>query len=30
VTYFTCISPLLWPWCIYASPNARTGRPWKY
>ena len=20
--------PLLWPWCIYASPNARTGRPW--
>ena len=29
-TYFTCIvfPPLLWPWCIYASPNARTGRPW--
>ena len=27
-TYFMCISPLLWPWCIYASPNARTGRPW--
>ena len=26
-TYFTCISPLLWPWCIYASPNARTGHP---
>jgi len=26
-TYFTCISfPLLWPWCIYASPNARTER----
>ena len=26
-TYFTLIfSPLLWPWCIYASPNARTGR----
>ena len=32
---FTCFlhalrvffSPLLWPWCIYASPNARTGRP---
>ena len=21
------VSPLLWPWCIYASPNARTGRP---
>ncbi len=21
--------PLLWPWCIYASPNARTGRPWS-
>jgi len=20
--------PLLWPWCIYASHNARTGRPW--
>jgi len=19
-------SPLLWPWCIYASYNARTGR----
>ena len=19
--------PLLWQWCIYASPNARTGRP---
>ena len=35
---FTCFlhtlcvsfSPLLWPWCIYASPNARTGRPWRY
>ena len=26
-TYFTCNFPLLWPWCIYASPNARTGRP---
>jgi len=27
---FSCIlfPPLLWPWCIYASPNARTGRPW--
>ena len=21
--------PLLWPWCIYASPNARTGRLWQ-
>jgi len=21
--------PLLWPWCMYASPNARTGRPWS-
>ena len=21
------VSPPLWPWCIYASPNARTGRP---
>jgi len=20
--------PLLWPWCIYASRNARIGRPW--
>ena len=30
-TYFTCISfpLLLLPWCIYASPNARTGRPWN-
>ena len=30
-TYFLhtlCVfSPLFWPWCIYASPNARTGRP---
>ena len=28
-TCFTCVSfpPLLWPWCIYALPNARTGRP---
>ena len=26
---FLCISflPLLWPWCIYVSHNARTGRP---
>jgi len=25
---FTCFSfPLLLPWCIYASYNARTGRP---
>ena len=23
-------SPLVWPWCIYASPYARTGRPWPY
>jgi len=29
-TYFMCIFPLLWPWCIYASPNARTGRPWRF
>ena len=21
--------PPLWPWCIYASPNARTGRPYS-
>jgi len=20
-------APLLWPWCIYASPNARTWHP---
>ena len=25
ILYVYC--PLLWPWCIYASPNARTGRP---
>jgi len=23
------VAPLIWPWCIYASPNARTGRPWE-
>ena len=30
LSYFMCISfpPLLWPWCIYPSHNARTGRPW--
>jgi len=28
-TYFVFfVSPLLWPWCIYAAHNARTGRPW--
>ena len=21
--------PIFWPWCIYASCNTRTGRPWK-
>jgi len=21
--------PLIWPWCIYASHNACTGRPWS-
>jgi len=26
ILYVYC-SPLLWPWCIYASPNARTWRP---
>ena len=26
ILYVFC-SPLLWPWCIYASHNARTGRP---
>ena len=27
-TYFMCFSftPLVWPWCIYASHNVRTGR----
>jgi len=25
--YVYFVSPLLWPWCIYASHNARTGRP---
>jgi len=24
---YVSFPPLLWPWCIYASPNARTGRP---
>jgi len=23
-------SPLVWPWCIYASYNAHTGRPWTW
>jgi len=28
-TYFTCISfPLLWPWCIYASPANAPIVPW--
>ena len=26
---FSFPTPLLWSWCIYASHNARTGRPWK-
>ena len=26
---YVYISPILWPRCIYASPNARTGRPWR-
>jgi len=27
-TYFVFfVSPLLWPWCIYASHNTCTGRP---
>ena len=27
--YILCVFhfPLVWPWCIYASHNARTGRP---
>ena len=28
ILYVYFVSPLLWPWCIYASPNARTGRIW--
>jgi len=28
VLYMFFVSPPLWPWCIYASHNARTGRPW--
>jgi len=28
-TYFTCFLPLVWPWCIYASRNACTGRLWS-
>ena len=27
ILYVYFVSPLLWPWCIYASPNAHTGRP---
>ena len=27
ILYVYFVSPLLWPWWIYASPNARTGRP---
>ena len=27
ILYVHFVSLLLWPWCIYASPNARTGRP---
>ena len=26
ILYVYFVSPLLWPWCIYASPNARIGR----
>jgi len=26
ILYVHFVFPLLWPWCIYASPNARTGR----
>ena len=31
ILYHTlCFSfPLVWPWCIYASHNAHTGRPWQ-
>jgi len=29
VAYVFFVFPLVWPWCIYASHNARTGRPWK-
>ena len=27
ILYLFFVSPLLWPWCIYASHNAGTGRP---
>ena len=27
ILYMYFVFPLLWLWCIYASPNARTGRP---
>ena len=29
ILYVYFVSPLLWPWCICASPNARTGCPWE-
>jgi len=27
ILYVYFVYPLLWPWCIYASPNARTDAP---
>ena len=27
ILFLFFVSPLVWPWCIYASHNARTGRP---
>ena len=30
IIYVYFVSPLLSPWCICASPNARTGRPWGH
>ena len=27
-TLYDFCFPLIWPWCIYASHNARNGRPW--
>ena len=29
ILYVYFVSPPLWLWCLYASPNARTGRLWN-
>jgi len=28
--YMFFVPPLVWPWCISASHNARTGRLWYH